>query len=106
MSFPESDWKRLRTIRVEALERYCRQVLDECHEILHGTEGSAHDRYLRLFELMRERDAQLAGAFDDNRRSTAIINLIAMRRLGLISDQELEGFSSETQERVAAVETS
>lgn len=39
----------------------------------------------------------MSTAFDDLRRSTAIICLMLMRRQGLVTDQEMMAFSSEVQ---------
>lgn len=100
MSFPESDWKRLRGVKEVALERFCERVLGECQEVLQDDRVSAHERYVPLFRLTRDRDQDLAGAFDDHRRSTALLRLIAMRKLGVVSDEEMEGFSTKTRESV------
>jgi hypothetical protein len=98
---PESDWKIFRTVREAALDRYCARVLDECAAIIRDTSISNHDRYLRLFRLLRERDDELASAFDDLRRSTALIRLVHIHRLGLVTNEELGRFSQETREFVA-----
>lgn len=86
-----------------ALERFCERVLHECEEVMVGRGLSAHDRYLKLYELMRERDRELAAAFDDHSRSKAVLQLIVMRRLGLIADEELHGFSSDTRHTVEGI---
>lgn len=100
MSFPESDWKTFVEVKKVALERFCQRVLGECRGILDEGGISAHQRYLRVFELMRERDAELARAFDDHRRSTALGHLVVMRKLGVLRDEEMAGFSSETRDRI------
>lgn len=103
MNFPESDWKTLREVKAAALERFCQGVLSKCEAIWEDEEATAHDRYLRLFKFIRARDAELARAFDDHRRSTAFGKLIVMRSLGLVTDEEMEGFSQETRESVKSV---
>ena len=100
MSFPESDWKRFVEVKAAALERFCQSVLEECERILEDEGASAHDRYLRVFDLLRDRDSELARAFDDHRRSTALGHLIVMRKLGVLLDEEMEGFSPETRDRI------
>ena len=67
---------------------------------MHDADSSAHDRYLRLFRLIKERDERIVAAFDDLRRSTAIQRLAAMINLGVITDVELGQFSQAT--RVSA----
>jgi hypothetical protein len=100
MSIPESDWKRFKQVKAVALERFCEGVLSECQEVIEDRGQSAHERYLQLFRLTRERDKELAAAFDHHSRSKALTQLIAMRRLGVITNEELAGFSSETRGRL------
>jgi hypothetical protein len=97
-NIPESDWRVLRSVHRAALDRYCAQVLDECERAIRGADGSAHDRYLRLFRLLKERHKRLAAAFDDLRRTTAIQRLAAMIALGVVTDAELGEFSAPTRE--------
>jgi hypothetical protein len=64
---------------------------------------SAHDRYLRLVRLVRERDDGVAAAFDDLRRSTAIQRLAGMINLGVVSSVELGQFTPATRESATAL---
>ena len=57
-----------------ALERYCARLLEECASAIRE-EGSAHERYLRLYRLVEERDDNIATAVNDVRRSTALQGL-------------------------------
>jgi hypothetical protein len=103
MSFPERDWKQLRSIQEVALDRYCKRVLGECDAIVRDTTRSAHERYIEMFRLMRDRDRALAGAFDDLRRSTALQRLAAIVQLELLADADLHQFSPETRESAIAL---
>jgi ABC-type branched-subunit amino acid transport system ATPase component len=103
MDFPERDWKHLRVVHRAALERYCERVLKECEAVLANASRTAHQRYLDLFELTRDRDRELAYAFDDMRRSRALERLMAMQALGVVTDEEMAGFSEETKEEVAHI---
>ena len=103
MPFSERDWKYLRTLQATALDRYCTRVLDESGAIIRDTSGSSHDRYLRLFYLLQERNDAMATAFDDLRRSTAIQRLTAMVGLGVLTEQEFAGFNADVQETVRTV---
>jgi len=78
-------------------------VLEECVATIRGTDISPHDRYLRLFRLLKERDESIATAFDDLRRSTAIQRLAAMIALGVIPDEELGRFSATTRDSAVAM---
>jgi hypothetical protein len=44
----------------------------------------SHERYREIFGLVRERDGQLAAAFDDPRRSAALFQLLHIRTPGLL----------------------
>jgi hypothetical protein len=68
---PEHDWKHLRVVHRAALERYCARVLANCASLIAEPGRSAHERCLALFHLVRDRNDELAGTFDDMRRSTA-----------------------------------
>jgi len=94
-SIPESDWKTLRQLQPELLERFCRRILDEVVAAA-GQEGqNYHQRYLRVYQLMREEDKTLGDAFDDLKRSNALIKLMQMRSLGLLRDEEFARFGAE-----------
>lgn len=96
----ESDWKLLRELRRLALDRLCTRVLDEMVAPAENRRKSAHERYLAVFKLMKERDLELAAAFDNPKRSMAVMQLMCMRRLGLLTDDEFACFSDETRARV------
>ena len=98
MDLPERDWKHLRGLHQVALERYCTRVLDEIRTLAADETGSAHDRYLRLYRMLQERDRALATAFDDMRRTMAIPRLAAILNLGVITEEELAGFSAPTRD--------
>lgn len=94
----ESDWKQFSKLRLVALERFCQRVLSEIAEITSDASRSSHDRYGAVYTLIEKRDKQLAKAFDDPRRSAAFFQLANICRLGLISDEEIAIFGSETRE--------
>jgi hypothetical protein len=103
VSLPERDWHLLRSVHRAALDRYCTGVLEECATVIQDAESSSHDRYLRLFQLLKQRDESVAAAFNDLRRSTAIQRLAAMVLLGVVSDEELSHFTTATRESAAAL---
>jgi len=78
------------------LERFCKRVLADIIEAANGNAQTYHERYLQIFQLMQERNDDLALAFDDIRRSNAIQKLTAMRVLGLLIDDEFMRFRPET----------
>lgn len=95
----ESDWKTFKKLRAVALDRFCRRVLDESQGICGNESLSTHERYGKLYGLLQDRDREMADAFDNPRRSTAIMCLMLMVSLGLLTDDELSEFSPEVQRR-------
>lgn len=96
MNIPEPDWRVFKEVRASALDRFCRRILDECRTLCDDHTVSAHKRYLKLYELIHKRDEEIAQAFDDFRRSTAIPCLITMQQLELVTQAELYRFSPDT----------
>ena len=101
--FPESDWRRFKEVHAKLMERYCEGVLEEVESVSQDTKNSAYDRYIKIFNLVRERNKEMARAFDDYRRSTAVMQLGIMRRMRLLKDDDLKKFSELTQTRVEGI---
>lgn len=101
-SFPESDWKIFKRVREAALDRLCRRVLDEIAAISADSNRTAHERYQAVYGLVRDRDRDIAEAFDDLRRSRAWQQLLMMRRLGLLEPDDLAELSAATRESIEA----
>ena len=83
ISIQECDWKVFRRIREVALHRYCERVIADAKRVTEDRSLSMLDRYYKLFSLMQERDETLASAFDNPRRSTALM------QIGIIQSMEL-----------------
>lgn len=92
----ESDWKLFRQLRLIALERFCDRILTQVQEISSGTGNSFHQRYLDIFDLIQSENENMAYTFDNPRRSTALVQLTALRSQSLITDDEFHQFSEET----------
>ena len=96
----ESDWKHFRQLRTVALDRFCQRVLGEVSRLAADTGTSSHDRYLALFQLIQDRDEELADAFNNPRRSTAFVQLARIQFTDLLTEEEFARFSPETQASV------
>ncbi len=103
MGVSESDWKVFRKLREPALERYCERVLNELDRISSDESRSHHERYLEVFQLLRDRDEMLARAFDAPRRSQMLQQLATMHALDLLEADDLAHFAPDIQERIAAI---
>lgn len=97
---PEADRKEFRKLREVALEKLSGQILDDVVRVCTDRSVSAHHRYLEVWRLLRNRDRDMAEAFDYISRSRMIQHLAAMRALGLLAVDDVERMSHDTQERV------
>jgi hypothetical protein len=102
MVLKESDWKVFRRFHTVALERYCQRVIEEVRVVAECT-SDYHDCYLRLYRLMRERDKTMAVTFDEPKRSNAFLLLANMIAEELLTQEEIEQFSLEVQERIEVI---
>jgi len=94
----ESDWKVFRQVRTVALERFCEKVLREIISFASDATKTPHERYLDIYKLVRERDRMLADAFNDVRRSTALLQLSIIHSHGLFTEEEMAKFSPEARD--------
>lgn len=92
----ESDWKVVKQLHAVALDRFCERVLSEVDDIAADTLRTSHQRYLALFETVQHRNKEMANVFDNLRRSTALLQIAALRSRGLLEDSEFMRFSEGT----------
>lgn len=93
----ESDWKIWRRLRREALDRYSQKVLDDAAKLQSGT-GGAHERYLKLYQLIKRRDKQMGQIFDGPSRSDAFFQIAAAVQAKALRSEDLQQFSEEMQQ--------
>src|SRR5947209_19627944 len=98
----ESDWKLFRQLQPVALDRFCERVLAEVTRLAADPKASHHERYLAVFRLLRRRDGELADAFNDPRRSTAMVQLARIQFHELLTEAEFAQFSPEARASVEA----
>ncbi|MCW3054647.1 MAG: hypothetical protein JWN14_3817 [Chthonomonadales bacterium] len=99
-SISEPDWKLFRRLQPLCLDRFCQRVLAEIDHITADTEKTHHERYLDIFQLIKQRDKELEYAFDAPRRSTALQQLAYIYAHDLLTPEEMAGFSVETRDAV------
>jgi hypothetical protein len=101
----ESEWKYFRRLRVVALNRFCEKVLHDITQIAADATKSPHERYLEIYKVIQQRDQAIAEAFNNPRRSTAVMQLVAIHSHGLVNDDELNAFTQETRDVVLSIST-
>jgi hypothetical protein len=93
---PEGDWKIFRQLHSVWLDRYCTRVNEEMKRGLSQSGLSPHERYLKVYRFIHDKDRELGLAFNDFRRSTATLQIRLIKNLGVITDEELSRFSEST----------
>jgi hypothetical protein len=99
----ESDWRIFRELHTVALERSCQRVLEGVERLNADSTKTYHERYLAIYRYTRESDKDLAFAFNDKRRSTAMLQLARIRFHDLLTAEEFSRFSEETRSAVEAL---
>jgi hypothetical protein len=97
---PESDWRILRRLHSNALERFCQQSLVEIQRLASNTDEPCRDRYIQISNLVRDRNREMAHALDDMHRSQAIQRIACIYSLGLLTEEEFNLFSPGTRDAV------
>ena len=100
----ESDWKLLRKLQPLALERLCMRLLAEIGKQCQAEGLPYHQRFKQTFRIVQDGDDEIGRAFDDLKRSTAVLKLAVMKSEGLITAEEFLGFTEETGERIRRLE--
>ena len=100
---PERDWKQLRAMQGDILNAVCEGVFQKIEPLLANRDGRQHQAYLRLWKLLKPEDRKIAAMFDDLKRSTALEKLGLWRYYGVLTDELLARFSSETQQTIQAL---
>lgn len=96
----QSDAKLLRQLHSVALERFCQRVLGEVEHVAADSTKNYYQRFQDLYTLIHDSDRELGHTFDHPRRSEAIVELAAIKKNELLTDEEFAGFSLETREAV------
>jgi len=101
MSIPESDWKKFKPLRDKALARLCDRILAEVESTTADDALSSHEKYVKIYSLIRDRNKELGRIFDGYSRSRMLSQLSMMQSYQLLEPEELTCFSESTQEFLA-----
>lgn len=99
----ESDWKYLRKIKDEILNRHCDAILETVELIIQNRKGAEHKSYIQIYSLINKKDDEIAITYNDLKRSNAIEKICHMRRNLAMTDDEFSKFSEETQNIVNSI---
>ncbi|MDZ7661883.1 hypothetical protein [Thiohalophilus sp.] len=97
----ESDWKKFKKIKEAALERFCGTILQDVSEGLASRDmPTNHEKYLYLYKLIENYDKRIALLFDGHSRSKATLQLMMLRKEGLVDESDIQGLSNELKENI------
>ena len=100
---PEKDWQKLRSFKDQALNIACERVFHKINKVIESRGAESHKYYLKLWKVLKEEDKEISLMFDDLKRSTAIFKLAAWKRNGVLSIEDFEKLSEETQKRIEVI---
>ena len=92
---PEKDWKYLRKIEPEMLATLCSSINDQSKAILNTIDKSDHDKYLELYNHIKQSDKIIADCFNDWRRSNVWVKIQHLKYHDLLTDKYLNGLSDQ-----------
>jgi len=90
-------------VKEDLLVDLCEHINGQAMDILKLEANSEHERYGRLYRHVQESDGIVADCFDDWRRSTLLMKLVALQRHGLLTSDHMQHLSEETQKRLKAL---
>ena len=95
-NIPEKDWKHLYSLKDILVDRFSEQTLSNITKIINSNNPNRpHEKYLKIYRYLEKRDYILGDDLSDFRRSNALYKILGIKRLGLFTDEEFEGFSEE-----------
>ncbi len=102
-TIPEKDWKTLRAMKDDLLQKACGQILDKISKFIEESPDDKHTTYRKLWKTMKQEDGKIANMLDDMRRSNARFKLGCWYGYGLIDDETLQQFSEDTRQSVQSI---
>lgn len=100
VNIPESDWKKLKSLKEINLQRACERILERIEKVAESRGGQSYKAYLEIWKIMEHEDTQISKMFDDLKRSTALFKLALWRANGVITEEELSQFTKETRDKI------
>ncbi len=100
----EADWKHMRAICDDLRERLCGLINAKAKAIIEEQGTSEYKKYLALYHYIQEADGRVARCFDDWRRSTILVRMIAINREKLFTPEEFAGLTESVRGTIAVLE--
>ena len=98
MECSKSDWKLFRSRIGEWQENYMERLVKEYIQLLNRAED-ASDKFWKLEETIKK-DRKHPGVTPEMRKSDMVYDIVALINHGVITEEDLDGFSDDLKERV------
>ena len=98
MECSKSDWKLFRTRIVEWQEAYMERLTKEYIQLLSGSE-KASDKFWKLEERIKK-DRKHPGVIIELSKGNMLYDIVALINYGVITVEDLDGFSDTLKEKV------
>lgn len=102
VDFKESDWKLFRSKLDELRERFLNKQNIKLTKYLTDPSKTSTEQFWDSFEEMKNIESILKLCLDGYSRSKMFLHILAMYRHGMMTDEDLQQFSEETQKSVKA----
>jgi len=99
----EKDWQLFRQLQLELTAKACELVFRQVDNISNLRTGKEHQSYLDLYRLIEKEDAKIAEMFDNPTRNNVRLKIVTLKKNEVLSDEQLQMFSKETQEFVNSI---
>ncbi|MBO1519410.1 hypothetical protein [Oceanisphaera pacifica] len=104
-SVPERNWKLFRRLQAELLATASDLVFKKVERLSQDRAGKEHQSYLDLYCLIKEEDEKIAQMFNNPTRNNVLFKIGFLKQYGILSDEQFQLFSEETQKRVTPYAT-
>jgi len=99
----EKDWQLFRQLQLELTAKACELVFRQVDNISNLRTGKEHQSYLDLYRLIDKEDAKIAEMFNNPTRNNVRLKIVTLKKNKVLSDEQLQLFSKETQEFVNSI---
>ncbi len=93
LEFSENDWKVLRDLREELIDKFCDETLQRVQKLVSEKKDGNLKTYQKVYRYVEKREHILVDKLNDFRRSNAIRKIFGLYQIGLLDDQDLSKFS-------------
>ncbi len=96
----EKDWKNLRSMQENLLDKACGIALANIRSLIDERQGGNHKTFFDLRDAIKSEDRKIGNMFDGMKRSEAMLKIAFMYKYKIIDEDILKEFGEETQKFV------